>query len=355
MNRLSIVWVYLILTLLSLNSNAQEKKKEYNPFESIGKKGKIVTAYGDRFVEVFDTDSVQRIGSVLFHIYEKRVLVLLDADSVFERASDNSGASRWYSVDPLADKFVSWSPYNFVYNNPIRFVDPDGRAPVDDYYSKRGLYLGSDGAKTNHQRIISGDDYSRISAANNGTTSEAATAALQASSKTITVKIGDGSQSEGQYFKGLYAAGDGDGVNIGTYREQTTTLLLDPENAILTVVTGNNRLNGPSISIADDPNTIPGVKNGSLIKIGDAHTHQVADLFPDSYREASFQDRGDGSKVKAAGVPLFTIDSKNVDAFVPSPGSMSGRVAKDNIATTPNLFNNNFSILRTALEYFGKK
>ncbi|TXJ24897.1 MAG: hypothetical protein E6Q24_15225 [Chitinophagaceae bacterium] len=355
MSRLPKLLLNAVLLITVLSANAQKKPKEYNPFESIGKKGKIVTAYGGRFVEVFDTDSIQRIGSVMFNIYQKKIVRLLSADSLFKKASDNSSASRWYSVDPLADKFHEWSPYNFVYNNPIRFTDPDGRAPLDDYYSKTGRYLGSDGAKTNNQRIISGDEYVRISTANGGSTSDAATTALQGASKIITVKIGDGSQTEGQYFKGLYAAGDGDGVNKSSYKEMTTTLLLDPENATLTAITGNSRYNGPDISFTDDPNSIPGVKNGSLIKLGDAHTHQVADLFPDSYREASFQDRGDGSKVAGNKVPLFTIDSKNVDAFVPSPGTMSGRSAKDNIAPTSNLFNNNFSILRTALEYFGKK
>ncbi|NAW50097.1 hypothetical protein GNY06_01375, partial [Elizabethkingia argentiflava] len=34
-------------------------------------------------------------------------------------------------VDPLAEKMPSWSPYSYSFNNPVNFVDPDGREPFD--------------------------------------------------------------------------------------------------------------------------------------------------------------------------------------------------------------------------------
>ncbi len=40
----------------------------------------------------------------------------------------DSSIARWTSVDPLAEKYASYSGYNYVLNNPIAFTDPDGMA-----------------------------------------------------------------------------------------------------------------------------------------------------------------------------------------------------------------------------------
>ena len=59
-----------------------------------------------------------------------------------------SDAPHWLSIDPLAEKYYSFAPYNYVANNPLKYIDPDGQDIILIFRSSEGeskVRYGSDG------------------------------------------------------------------------------------------------------------------------------------------------------------------------------------------------------------------
>jgi RHS repeat-associated protein len=55
----------------------------------------------------------------------------------------DAALGRFTTQDPLAEKYYSTSPYGYCLNNPVKFVDPDGKV-VSPYFDYDGNYLGVD-------------------------------------------------------------------------------------------------------------------------------------------------------------------------------------------------------------------
>ncbi|SFF11479.1 hypothetical protein SAMN05518672_1184 [Chitinophaga sp. CF118] len=181
----------LLIFFVLLFSFETVQSQDYNPLKPIGKKAKIVTAYGNKFVEVFDTEDVQRVGSVLINIHTKKIVALLNSDSLLRAVSDNSSASRWYSIDPLADQFTSWSPYHFAYDNPISFNDPDGRSA--EWVPSIQINKDKNGNETGGQVVVQMEkgDNAKTLASYLGVGGKKAEQLMSTMDKSGTIKLSD--------------------------------------------------------------------------------------------------------------------------------------------------------------------
>ncbi|MGB0897221.1 MAG: RHS repeat domain-containing protein [Flavobacteriaceae bacterium] len=60
----------------------------------------------------------------------------------------DSRVGRWFTKDKLESSYPSHSTYNFVLNNPIYLVAPDGNAPYDWYKNKLSHYVYDENIKS---------------------------------------------------------------------------------------------------------------------------------------------------------------------------------------------------------------
>jgi hypothetical protein len=83
-------------------------------------------------VEFFPNDSLVQIGSIILDTRTNSIVSFVVVDTAYSEATlEPQLTVRFLQPDPLAAEYPNLSPYSYVANNPLVFVDPTGMYIVD--------------------------------------------------------------------------------------------------------------------------------------------------------------------------------------------------------------------------------
>jgi len=148
----------LVAVAIATATNLSFAQTPYDSFAPTSEKKEILKLPETTF-RAYNTDTTSESRYIELDKEMYTISYFNENDSLLKTVQLEPTAMKWWSVDPHASNYPDASPYNFVNNNPILNIDPDGRDWFK--YTKEGADKTSwnwhDGSTYEHKTGVDAD------------------------------------------------------------------------------------------------------------------------------------------------------------------------------------------------------